>query len=330
MARRFAAGAFFSLALACSAFAACPEPPPAIRDITANSFYIDSRNSIIDPALMERYRQSVKPLEAFQAELARYATRAQSGKAEWGACAGIWLASWARGEALLGTMRSGERGLQAQYVRKWSLAAFAMVYLRAKANIAAADRAAIEPWLLRVADAMEAEYGRKMAEKSRNNHYYWLGFALAAVAEAGDAERLRRRARMIYDEALGHIQPDGHLPREAARGAKALQYHNFSAVPLVMMAELAARRGEDWYAARDGALHRLIRFTLDARRQPELLARLADATQEPLAVGQANWFPLYAARFPGRIADEKDLAGARYWLNWAGGDMTVLAKAWAR
>lgn len=323
------AGILGALLLNGGALAACPPAPLPIRDITANTFYTDARHSVVDPALMARYRQSVKPLEDFQGELARFASRSQGGKAEWGACAGIWLAAWARGEALLGTMNS-ERGIQAQYVRKWSLAALSMVYLRAQADIVVADRAVIAPWLVRVADRVEAEYGSRLAEKSRNNHYYWLGFALAAAGEAGNADHLRARARKIYEEALGHIRPDGHLPREAARGTKALQYHNFALFPLVMMAEFAARRGEDSYNAQDGALHRLVGFTLQTRRDPASLAHLAGEKQEPLTARQPVWFPLYARRFPERVANEPDLAGEKYWSRMAGGDMNLLARDWIR
>lgn len=316
------------LGLAGPAGAVCPPVPAPVRDVVSNTFYTDPRHSIVDPALMERYRQSVKPVEDFERQLARFASRAQQGKAEWGACAGEWLATWARGEALLGTM-SGT-GLQAQYVRKWALAAFAMVYLRAGDAIAPADRGVTRAWLVGLARRVDDEYGRRMSERSRNNHYYWLGFALGAAALAGDDEALWRRAGLIYDEALTHIREDGHLPREAGRGVKALHYHNFSVLPLVMLAELAARRGEDWYQKQGGALHRLVRFTLDARRDPAALARLADAVPEALEEKSLGWLPLYARRFAARLGPDRPLADRAFWVNWAGGDMNILARAWTR
>jgi poly(beta-D-mannuronate) lyase len=326
IAGRVALGLLFCSLLAGPVIAACPPAPPAVRNLASNTFYSDSRHSIVDPARMAQYRRSVKPLEDFESEIARFASRAQQGQGEWGVCTGHWLALWARDGALLGAM-SGT-GLQAQYVRNWALAGLAMAYVRAGKSIAPTDRAPIEAWLVKVAEAVDGQFGRKMSRKRRNNHFYWLGFALAAAGEAGHSEPLRQRARAIYEEALGHIAPDGHLPREAERGARALHYHNFSVLPLVMIAELAALRGEERYAMQGGALHRLIRFTLDNYHDPRPLQRLANTKPEPLAAKEFGWFPLYAARFPARVTKESALADQRYWVRWAGGDMNLLAKAW--
>jgi poly(beta-D-mannuronate) lyase len=290
-----------------------------VRDISSNKFYNDARHSVVDPTLWERRKTSIKPLKDFEAQIAVYASRAQNGSEPWGVCTGRWLAAWAGDDALLGQMSEK----QAQLERNWALAALAMAYVRAKEYIAKHDRALIEPWLARIGNVTEASLG-----KLRNNHYYWLGFALAATGHATGAEHLNRRAGAIFDEALLQIEADGHLPLEAARGSKSLHYHNFSVLPLVMLAEIAAQRGEDWYSKNNGALHRLIRFTLDNHRDPSVLARLAEAVPEHLAQHALGWLPLYARRFPARVATEGDLVARRYWVTRAGGDMNLLAKSW--
>lgn len=303
----------------------CGTPPPPMRDINANHYYTDARHSVIDKAALARNVKAAKPLNDYETAVARYATRAQTGSAAWGQCAGRWLAAWARGGALLGHMSS----MQAEFERKWAVAGLAMAYLRAKPRIVPADRVAIEPWLVRVAKAADAYHHAKLS-KQRNNHYTWLGYALMAAGQAaGDAELLKR-AEVIFDDTLRQVAPDGHLPLEAARGKRALHYHAFTVVPLVIMAEIAARRGQDWYAKKGGALHRLIRFTLGNARDPAPLKRLAGVAQEPLKPGDFDWMPLYGKRFPARVKGDAALVTRHYWVRWAGGDMNVLAASWVK
>ena len=303
----------------------CGTPPAPMRDITANSYYTDAHHSVIDKAALARNVKSAKPLNDYETAVARYATRAQKGSAAWGQCAGRWLAAWARGGALLGHMSS----MQAEFERKWAVARLAMAYLRAEPQIAPADRAAIAPWLARVAHAVDAYHRTKLGHL-RNNHYTWLGYALMAAGAAANDAALIKIAETIYDDTLRQIAADGHLPLEAARGKRALHYHAFTVLPLVMMAELAARRGEDWYAKDAGALHRLIRFTLANARDPAPLKRLAGVAQEPLKGSDFGWMPLYGKRFPARVEADAARVTRHYWIRWAGGDMNVLAAAWVK
>ena len=106
-------------------------------------------------------------------------------------------------------------------------------------------------------------------ERKRNNHWYWLGLGVGAVAIATEDERLWLQARGIAEDAAHHIRADGALPMELERGPRALHYHAFSLMPLVVLAELAALRGEDFYAFHNGALGRLAALTLRGFDEPE-------------------------------------------------------------
>lgn len=300
----------------------CPPTPAAVVDINSNRFYSDRANSIVDPALVEKRKASVKPLEDFRAEVARFASRGLAGNRNWSQCTGRWLVIWAQGGALLGRMNK----IQAHYERKWALAAFSMAYLMVKPELTSADHAVIEPWLDSVATEVVRDYETRKARY--NNHYYWLGFALGASATATGNTRHWGLAAETYREAMKHIEADGSLPKEAARAGMSLHYHAFSLQPLVMLAELAARRGEDWYGIENGAIHRLAALTLAGFRDPAPMTARTGIAQKPLTRANLAWLTFYARRFPGRLTVADVLAGGDIWYSTTGGNMSLLAARW--
>jgi poly(beta-D-mannuronate) lyase len=302
----------------------CGALTPPVVDIQSNRFYTDANHSIVDPVLWEKRKAAMKPLEDFRADITRFASREIAGAKGWSACVARGLRAWAEGGALLGRMNE----IQAHFERKWALAAFSMAYLMVKPSIDAEDRAIIEPWLDRVAGEVAKDYaGRK---RNYNNHYYWVGFALGASATATGHARHWALAAETYQVAMTHIEADGSLPKETARASMALHYHAFSLTPLLMLAELGARRGEDWYAMRQGAIHRLAAFTYEGVANPGRAAKLAGAEQKPMGKFQLGWLPFYEKRFPGRLSKAKEHLASDIWLTMAGGNMTALARAWIK
>jgi poly(beta-D-mannuronate) lyase len=127
---------------------------------------------------------------------------------------------------------------------------------------------------------------------------------------------------------MTEIRPDGTLAIELARRQKALEYHNDALAPLVMAAELAALRGDDWYGHEDGAIHRLVARVLSGLRDPKSFAVLANepAVEVPRG-GLLGWLAFYRMRFP----DRGDGAPSGPFRSpWLGGDMTLTAKAWVK
>lgn len=302
----------------------CGNLSAPVVDITSNRFYSDRNHSIVDPILWEKRKAAMKPLEDFRAAMSRFASRSIAGSKDWSVCVARGLRGWAEGGAMLGHMNE----IQAKFERKWALSAFSMAYLMVKPDIAAEDRAIIEPWLDRVAGEVAKDYaGRK---KNYNNHYYWVGFALGASASATGHRSHWALAAETYREAMRHIEPDGSLPKETARAGMALHYHAFSLQPLVMLAELAARRGEDWYALERGAIHRLAAFTAEGFADAGKAARLAGAEQKPLGRFQMGWMPFYERRFPGRLPLTPLVGQSDIWFEMSGGNMSALARIWVR
>lgn len=297
----------------------CGEPPAAVRDIKADRFYTDAASSVPDQAIIDANKAALAALDKPLVTMIKLSDAGLAGDASASRCAGQWMAAWARGGAMLGTMSSRQAG----YERKWRTAGIAMAYLKAKPGIEPADRAVIEPWLQQLADHVISDYGRP---KDPNNHYYWAGFAAGAVGSATQSPRLLAYASQAYESGLAAIQPDGTLPRELQRKARALDYHNYALAPLMMLAELAALRGEDWYGRSSGAIHRLAARTLAGIADPKAFAALAgESVVDVPHGGVTGWQAFYRARFPARAAGA---SGGPFYYSWLGGDLSLMARTW--
>jgi poly(beta-D-mannuronate) lyase len=307
------------------ALSACPTPPAAVRDIALPRFYADAEGSEIDPKLAAAHKKAVEPLTAWLRHVVSDADKAWTraklkARDESARCALAWLAAWAKAGALLGRMETR----QAEYQRKWDACGAALAWIKVKRYATPEQRAVVEPWLVRLADASRAFFddtGRK-----RNNHWYWMGLLAGATAIATGSERHWKMAREIMADAARDIGPDGSLAHELDRKGRALHYHAFAAMPLVTLAELAHAVGDDFYAGGDGALHRLAGLTILGLGDPTVFdRRVGEALERPVRPF-AGWMQLYAARFPARMqgALPGDPAKGHRWL---GGDVAVLKEA---
>lgn len=250
------------------ACAACADPPPPVRDIIADRFYLDTASSVADKVTIARNKSALATLDRTLNAIIAMEDKALAGDAASAACVGRWLVVWAQGGALLGHMSSQ----QAVIERQLRTAGMAVGYLKIRAALTPADRATIEAWLNGLGDQVVADRGWPAR---RNNLVYWAGFAAGAVGTATGADRLIVYSRRAYDAGMTDIQPDGTLPMELQRRTQALDYTNYALAPLIMAAELAKLRGEDWYTHDNGAIHRLAARVLAGLRNPKSFAVLA-------------------------------------------------------
>lgn len=318
---RSSLAAILAAAAAPRAHADCAPTPPPVIDLTIERFYEDGAGSIVEPTRMEAHKAQVAPLVEFVGTVTKLADKAWQQRGEpsgTARCALDWIASWATAGAYLGKMSEK----QAEYQRKWDLAGVALAYVKLKHWATPEDRSAIEPWLEKWADAARAFFDD--ANIKRNNHWYWLGLSEAGVALATGSDKHWQIAKGIFDDATKDIATDGTLPAEMKREGRALYYHVFAVEPLVVLAELAAARNEDWYAMNGGALHRLVAKTLEGLKQPDIFDRLAGTLQQRPVKSGYGWAALYRARFPERMPDALGQAIGHRWL---GGDADVLMRA---
>lgn len=299
------AGALLSIAALGGTTAAadyCPTPPTAVKDLDIPRFYSDAAGSKVEPGLKIANEAAVAPFVGFVREVTAKADSslraAKSEKRQFeGQCALGWLTVWAKGRGWLGS-RITQQG-EAQ--RKWDLTGISLAYLKVKQHATQEQRNAIEPWLAEIAGNARGYFDSP--DRKRNNHWYWLGLSLGGVGLAAGNERYWSEARRIMHDAARDIRADGSLPMELDRGERALHYHAFAAMPLVVLAEIAATRGEDFYALGNGALHRLVALTLKGFADPTIFDRLSGVKQAlvPGSPG-SGWLPLYQRRFPDRVA----------------------------
>ncbi len=259
----------------------CPEPPPPLRDVLVDPFYErgDASFSTVDAQAYAARTRAVEPLTAYAGGIVRLGDRYLQAKPRApavAACLATWLEQWASAGAMLGRVT-----MQGQYERKWTLATLALNYalLADAPETGEQTRATIEAWLRDLAWATVPEYARKpFAEQ--NNHLYWAALAALATATVTGDRPLFDWAIAAARGGLAQIGADGALDRELARKTKALHYHRFSVEPLVLVAEIAAANGIDLAGENDGALQRLVGYTLAGFEDPERVAKRAGARQE--------------------------------------------------
>jgi poly(beta-D-mannuronate) lyase len=307
--------------LAAPAARACDDAPPPVRDIIADRFYVDTASSVADKAIIARNGAALATLDHALITILAMEDKGLAGDNDSAVCAGHWLAVWAKAGAMLGHMSSQ----QATIDRKWRTAGMAVGYLKIRKAIDPAERAAIDVWMNDLADHVVADQGWPA---KRNNQVYWAGFAAGAVGTATGATRHLDYSRRVYDAGMGDIRPDGTLAMELARHQKALEYTNYALAPLIMAAELAALRGEDWYGHQDGAIHRLAARVLAALRDPKGFAVLAgEPSVEVPKGGLLGWLAFYRRRFPDRV---DGAPAGPFHYPWLGGDLTLTAKVWIK
>ena len=281
----------------------CPALPDPVVDLKMPSKYRsdDSKRETIDPENAAGYEELSSPIYGFMNEISDASdlvVRTHGRQQDAADCAIAGLRRWADAGAMLGD----SNGI-GDAVRKWELASAALAYLKldSEVDIAAADRAAIESWLRRLALRVRKVYGSDLQLNSRNNnHVYWAAWGVTAAGLALDDQGFIDWGRAVYRRALKQIEPDGTLPLETGRGSRALQYHIFAIAPLVAIAETGEVNGVALYREHDSALLRLIDRTLSGLDDPSWFAAKAGAPQLlESAVSSANlaWLEFYNRRF---------------------------------
>jgi poly(beta-D-mannuronate) lyase len=283
----------------------CPAIAHIAPDLITDGFYRldDPTHSIIDPVRQEAYRKSSAGVKntglAIVAAADDYRATGSRSAAQ---CAMAQILTLAQDHALAGKMSSN----QAYYVQGWVAGAVAIAYLKIReAGLATPQQTeVIANWVQSVGEQTKQYYdGHKKAGHgdSQNNHLYWAGVELAAIGVAANDRKDFDWAMAAYDNGVDQIQPDGSLPLEMARGGRALHYHLYALAPLVLLAEFGEANHLDLYSHANGAIHRLVNFSVAGVQNPAPLVKATGVQQElakPLTGDQIGWAPPYLQRFP--------------------------------
>ena len=275
---------------------ACPRETlarPIDYFVTMPAFYRDP----------EGWRRASRPFFAFEAQATGFAADyVRTGEAAYARCLVGLLAHWAERRALFAFDYEGNHG-QAWYAIQWTAASAGLAYsiVRREPSLEDRERQAVEAWLAAVATRQIGYPGN--AVSCCNNHLYWRGLEAAIVGVVAGDDRLFRYGVGAYLAALRSMNADGSLPHEMARGARALHYQNFAVLPLVFIAEIAARQGYDLYglAVEGRDLHLAVRFLLRGLEDAAALGRYTPEEQDLGFVdrrAELNWLEPYHRRFP--------------------------------
>ncbi|MDQ0472238.1 alginate lyase family protein [Labrys wisconsinensis] len=309
----------------------CSAPPPPVTVLAVVSKYGDDgpRRDTVDPAADARFEAEIAPVRAYVRSVVEMANGyRRSGDPGTARCALAWLAAWAGADAL-----SQAENPNSQFQRAEALSGLGLALLQIAPAVRVDPRyAAAAAWMARLAAATDGFFDatREKLKGSRNNHAYWAALASAAAAAAVGDQALLDWSVEVYRTAVCGATPAGALPLELGRGKKALAYHLFALSALVPVAAFAQANGIDAFGFCDGALHRIVRFSLDALADPHAVAVLADAPQDGYAGGlptggEVAFLEIYHRAFPGRAPLEARLLALRPLKSTAlGGDQTLL------
>jgi poly(beta-D-mannuronate) lyase len=304
----------------------CPAIEHIAPDLTTDGFYRldDPTHSIIDPVRQEAYRKSSEGVKSIGLAIVKAAdTYRTTGSRQSAQCAMAQILSLAQDHSLAGKMSSN----QAYYVQGWVVGAVAISYLKIRETGIATPQQTelIANWMQSVGEQTIAYYdAHKKASHgdSQNNHLYWAGVEIAAIGVAVNNRKDFDWAMATYDNGVNQIQSDGSLPLEMARGSKALHYHLYALAPLVLLAEFGEANHLDLYAHANGAIHRLVNFSVAGLQDPTPFAKATGVEQEvPKRVNgdQIGWAPPYAQRFPDPALERMIKAATNLSVYYLGG-----------
>jgi poly(beta-D-mannuronate) lyase len=284
---------------------ACPAVAHITPDLVTDGFYRldDPTHSIIDPVRQEAYKKSSDGVKAVGMSVVKAADDYRTtGSRKAAQCAMAQIVTLAQDRALAGKMSSN----QAYYVQGWVVGAVAIAYLKVRETGMATPQQSetIASWMQSVGEQTIGYYDahkRVGHGDSQNNHLYWAGVELAAIGVVANNRKDFDWAMATYDNGLNQIQPDGALPLEMARGGRALHYHLYALAPLVLLAEFGEANHLDLYAHANGAIHRLVNFSVAGLQDPTPFVKATGVQQEVPKTPTGDhigWAPPYVQRFP--------------------------------
>lgn len=292
---------------------ACRLPVQPMADMSHMfGFYKpDTTRSIIDREAMGRYVKRVWPTKAVAKrfiELIETAVENVGAQPMISRCIVRQLREWANAEALLGNLQNndpmGHR--QAILIALWTSVGLANAYAVATAieHMLPEDKAAITSWFSRLVNEIVAEFTPPVTPRAReftwldgnSNHRYWAAAAVGLLAvHIQDSTKLEWAIDVLHS-ALAEAEEDGALPRELARGGRALHYQSFALKGLALLVRLADANGVSLTPDEEAKLAAISRFTAEAFVDPTFLAGRAGYEQEKTPE-MAGWVDLLLAHF---------------------------------
>jgi poly(beta-D-mannuronate) lyase len=312
--------------------ATCPSPPAPVVELAVVSKYGNNGplHDTVSPDADAEAMAQMAPVRAFAQAVVRMANHyTATGDSSSAHCALTWLNAWAVAHAL-----TRMQDHNAEFERGATLAGLSLALIQVSPAGAPANDpryAAVSKWMHSLATASIQYFdSTQRLQGSRNNHRYWAGLGAAGTALVTGDRHLLDWSVDTYKRAVCGATAEGGLPLELERGKKALDYHLFALDALTPIAAIAESNGIEAFAFCDGALHRIVRFTLTSLDNPSTIAKLAGKPQDPYPGGlpsknHASFLEIYHHYFPGKAPLEARLLAMRPLSSTnLGGDQTLL------
>lgn len=308
----------------------CAAPPAPVVGLAVISKYgaDGPERDTIDPKADRAFKAQMAPIRAFSQTVVKVANRyTERGRSADARCALAWLSAWAEGQAL-----SQMGNPNAEFERAQILAGLGIALIQISPAVEQDARlSAVVQWMKELAAATDAFFDatRDKLKGSRNNHADWAALASAAVAVAADDRKLLDWSVATYKAGVCGATAEGGLPLELARGKKALAYHLFALNALVPVAAFAEANAIPAYNVCNGALSRIVRFTLHSLSDPAAMTAAAGKAQEAFRGGlppaqSVAFLEVYHRALPSEPIDPRLLALRPFVATNLGGNQTLL------
>ena len=257
------------------------EPVAPIRSLSFDSRYAsnDPARATLDPEREAEVLAALAPLDGFIETLVEHTARLYEGRTRdrraAAACIVGLLGDWAEADALsdLGT-ETVELTLGSR------LASLALIaWQAAPYEGGTPEFGTVVAWLERRVSGQMAFWETAPDGARRGNLRAWAALSGAALALLSDRDDLAPWAAASLRDVVCTAGPDGSLPQEMSRGELALHYQLHAVAPLVTASALLERQGVAMQDTCDGALHRIVAFTIGEVTGENRTAKIAGVAQ---------------------------------------------------
>lgn len=267
---------------------------PLPRELTANNFYTDKNNSVVDPNRLAATQEKLKPLRDARDYIGKLVDESlrdhDLAKLD---CALNNLHRWADSAALTAPLAN----LEALYNRPLFVLALSLSIIKAgKTSAPETERA--RQWLVDLAHEDISAY--RGNEGIRNNIFYWAGAMAAAVAFFDKTPKAAGFSAFVLERALKEADTDGAFPQEMARGQRALTYQTYATDALIILTQLRQTLGFGLTEDQRALWARIVAFTERSLCEPTSVRVRVHTQQED--VEKRALIPLTTFRPDGYMA----------------------------
>jgi len=173
--------------------------------------------------------------------------------------------------------------------------------IRQVLNPPLSERKRVEAWIKRGVDMMDKDnHDGHILSDANNSRYSRDAVNMAWGILSNDIKSYKKGINR-FQEVLIDMRPNGSLPWETNRGARAVSYQNLAVSILVPMAEMATLQGDNLYGQtyQGRSIHDAVAFLIAAEKDVSLIKTYTRAKQDKIRLGNhLHWTEIYLARFP--------------------------------